>query len=220
MPSVGSAASLASTRPSAIRSGWSCCSTYAGTPIASDAVDVARPGAEAEAVQDVERLLARSQRLGAAGRRGAERERSGERDARRERGSQTRVNGERGPFRTIGRTPHRVRITEGRAGIKSRGSSVKMSLQWPIGAVSPTNAASSASVDSEDAANLAYLGLYALQHRGQESAGIASLDGRRDPRRARDGLRRRRLRRGAPRRACRAAPPSGTCGTRPPAPRC
>jgi amidophosphoribosyltransferase len=32
--------------------------------------------------------------------------------------------------------------------------------------------------DSEDAANLAYLGLYALQHRGQESAGIASLDDR------------------------------------------
>src|SRR5262252_1844182 len=31
--------------------------------------------------------------------------------------------------------------------------------------------------DSEDAANLAYLGLYALQHRGQESAGIASLNG-------------------------------------------
>jgi amidophosphoribosyltransferase len=30
--------------------------------------------------------------------------------------------------------------------------------------------------DSEDAANLAYLGLYALQHRGQESAGIASLE--------------------------------------------
>jgi amidophosphoribosyltransferase len=29
--------------------------------------------------------------------------------------------------------------------------------------------------DSEDSANLAYLGLYALQHRGQESAGIASL---------------------------------------------
>ncbi len=31
----------------------------------------------------------------------------------------------------------------------------------------------------EDAANLAYLGLYALQHRGQESAGIVSWDGRR-----------------------------------------
>ncbi len=30
--------------------------------------------------------------------------------------------------------------------------------------------------DADDSANLAYLGLYALQHRGQESAGIASLD--------------------------------------------
>ena len=29
----------------------------------------------------------------------------------------------------------------------------------------------------DDAANLAYLGLYALQHRGQESAGIVSWDG-------------------------------------------
>jgi amidophosphoribosyltransferase len=32
---------------------------------------------------------------------------------------------------------------------------------------------------SEDAANLTYLGLYALQHRGQESAGIVSFDGAR-----------------------------------------
>ena len=32
---------------------------------------------------------------------------------------------------------------------------------------------------SPEAANLTYLGLYALQHRGQESAGIASADGAR-----------------------------------------
>src|SRR6476646_10783264 len=31
----------------------------------------------------------------------------------------------------------------------------------------------------DDAANFAYLGLYALQHRGQESAGIVSWDGAR-----------------------------------------
>src|SRR5436309_7929730 len=31
--------------------------------------------------------------------------------------------------------------------------------------------------DHAEAANVAYLGLYALQHRGQESAGIASTDG-------------------------------------------
>jgi amidophosphoribosyltransferase len=33
-------------------------------------------------------------------------------------------------------------------------------------------------VGAADAANLVYLGLYALQHRGQESAGIASFDGK------------------------------------------
>jgi amidophosphoribosyltransferase len=33
--------------------------------------------------------------------------------------------------------------------------------------------------DHPEASNLAYLGLYALQHRGQESAGIASADGHR-----------------------------------------
>ena len=32
--------------------------------------------------------------------------------------------------------------------------------------------------DHPEAANLAYLGLYALQHRGQESAGMCSSDGR------------------------------------------
>src|ERR1044071_2325490 len=31
-------------------------------------------------------------------------------------------------------------------------------------------------LNNEDAARLVYLGLYALQHRGQESAGIASLE--------------------------------------------
>src|SRR5882724_4241896 len=33
--------------------------------------------------------------------------------------------------------------------------------------------------NAEDASNLTYLGLYALQHRGQESAGIVSWDGAR-----------------------------------------
>jgi amidophosphoribosyltransferase len=42
--------------------------------------------------------------------------------------------------------------------------------------------------DHPEAANLTYLGLYALQHRGQESAGIASTDGNRIYRHGEMGL--------------------------------
>ena len=55
-----------------------------------------------------------------------------------------------------------------------------------------------------EAAKLAYLGLYALQHRGQESAGIAASDGATLRADARDGLRRRHLQRARRWPSCRA----------------
>ena len=67
-----------------------------------------------------------------------------------------------------------------------------------------------------DAANLAYLGLYALQHRGQESAGIASLDGGEQVHVEREmtGYVADVFGEAGAFRACRAARPSGTSGTR------
>ena len=72
---------------------------------------------------------------------------------------------------------------------------------------------------SEEAANYAYLGLHALQHRGQESAGIVATDGEtlhvhRDMGLVADVFTARRAR-----SASRAAPPSATSATRPPAAR-
>ena len=68
-----------------------------------------------------------------------------------------------------------------------------------------------------EAANLTYLGLYALQHRGQESAGICHRDGERMlASRARWGT--SPTPSTTPRsRACPATSPSATSATRPPA---
>ena len=68
-----------------------------------------------------------------------------------------------------------------------------------------------------EAANLAYLGLYALQHRGQESAGIVASNGEALIVAPRHGARRRRLQPGHPRAASRAGWRSATTATRPPA---
>ena len=66
-----------------------------------------------------------------------------------------------------------------------------------------------------EAANLAYLGLYALQHRGQESAGIVSTDGDKLRVGARDGARQRHLHGRPAEGPARATRPSATCATRP-----
>ena len=66
-----------------------------------------------------------------------------------------------------------------------------------------------------EAAHLAYMGLYALQHRGQESAGIAAADGREIRAREGHGPRQRRLHGRAGSRRSRATARSATCATRP-----
>ena len=66
-----------------------------------------------------------------------------------------------------------------------------------------------------EAANLTYLGLYALQHRGQESVGIATSDGERLQMHKAVGYVADNFRRGDVRAAGRARAPSATCATRP-----
>ena len=70
-----------------------------------------------------------------------------------------------------------------------------------------------------EAAKLAYLGLYALQHRGQESAGIVASDGEQHPAAQVHGAGRRHLHRGRAGAAAAARWPSATRATRPPATR-
>ncbi len=60
-----------------------------------------------------------------------------------------------------------------------------------------------------EAANLTYLGLYALQHRGQESAGIAASDGAHHPPSQGDGLRERGVQQRDAGEAARLASPIG-----------
>ena len=69
----------------------------------------------------------------------------------------------------------------------------------------------------EEVAKLAYFGLYALQHRGQESAGIATVQRRAAPRLQGHGPRLAGLRRDRAQRADRAHRARAHAGTRPPA---
>ncbi len=66
-----------------------------------------------------------------------------------------------------------------------------------------------------EAANLTYLGLYALQHRGQESAGIVSADGEALKTVRGMGLVSEVFDAKTPSPPCRATTPSATCATRP-----
>ena len=69
----------------------------------------------------------------------------------------------------------------------------------------------------DEAANIAYLGMHALQHRGQESAGLVAVDDGKLRRHVAMGLVVGRLRPRRRSRRCRATPRSATSATRPPA---